>query len=157
MDRMLNEMCFFKAKDINGNWLTGTVAYLPKSKDSENYGYYISGNGSEPYAVKIREDTICRPLLIVDKYKNKLFENDIVKIAYNETNFGIGILVIKNAILYFQAYEKGKVEELQLLGLHFSDNMLVSAEFLGNKFDTDAVNLLYGENSNVSSESNIIS
>ena len=38
MDRMLNEMCFFKAKDINGNWLTGTVAYLPKSKDSENMG-----------------------------------------------------------------------------------------------------------------------
>lgn len=154
MNEKLKEMCFFKAKDINGNWLTGTVAYLPKAKDSENYGYYISGNGSEPYSVKIREDTICRPLMIVDKGNKALFENDIVKIMYNETDFGIGILAIENALLYFQVYEKGKVEQLQLLKFHFSDNTLINSEFLGNKYDSDAINLLYGKKENVSSKNN---
>ncbi|MCI8629502.1 MAG: hypothetical protein HFE57_08405 [Firmicutes bacterium] len=155
MDRIMK--FFFKAKDIMDNWLIGTIAYLPKSKDSENYGYYISANGSEPYAVKIRKDTICRPLLIVDsKGQNDLFENDIVKIAYNEQDFGIGILTIKNGLLYFQTYENGNIENRQLLSLHFLDNTLINSEYLGNKFDADAVNILYGENSNVSSKNNII-
>ena len=156
MDRIMK--FFFKAKDIMDNWLIGTIAYLPKSKDSENYGYYISENGSEPYAVKIRKDTICRPLLIVDsKGKKDLFENDIVKIAYNEQNWGTGILRMENALLYFQAYENGKINNYQLHDFHFSENILKDSEYLGNIFDADAVDILYGGNSNVSSKNNIIS
>lgn len=158
MNENLKEMCFFKAKDINGNWLTGTVAYLPKAKDSENYGYYISGDGSEPYATKIRKETICRPLLIVDsKKKRALFENDMVKINFNEQESESGMLIIKNAMLYFRTYKGKQIYDMQIFESAFSGNVLRNSEFLCNKSDIEMCVVYRDGNINDSGENNTIS
>ena len=71
----------FKAKACNGEWVEGLLAH----KDNK---WYISNKAGKPFAFEVRPETICQYTGLTDKNGNKIWENDVLKIARTSDSIG---------------------------------------------------------------------
>lgn len=71
----------FKAKALNGDWVHGLLSRsYGKSPSTPPEGWYISNRAGMPWAYAVRPETICRYTTREDKYGNRIWQGDVIKI-----------------------------------------------------------------------------
>ena len=117
----------FKAKHINTDkWVYGNYAFCDCYTKQK---HYIFQNKPLEYAVD--ENTICQYTGLTDKYGNKIFENSIVKISYDEDYSEIGYVKYSSAgvryvlVIYGQTYRFDETCDIEVLGNRFDNPELL--------------------------------
>lgn len=131
----------FQGVDIHGNWHIGMLACLVSKHADLSPAYYISNAAGKPLAFEVRQDTISQYTGIHDRDGNRVFENDMVRLIWDErytsSEFIYRVQYFNGAFGYFlenyphapfigfQAnvnfiWQKNKCMQMKVIGNHFN-------------------------------------
>lgn len=130
----MREILFKGKRKDNGEWIEGSLLVL----DADSGYYFITEPFKSASTLPVRDliynhthlvdpETVCQFTGLTDKNGNKIWENDILKMFYENGETDIGTIRYTKECARFQYYEKN------LIG--YGIDITCDMEVIGNIFD----------------------
>jgi uncharacterized phage protein (TIGR01671 family) len=125
----------FRARTVEGEWFTGSLANLTVESGSVKPGVYISNSVGAPFAYDVIPETVSEFTGLIDRNGKEIYEGDIVAQFNFEDPYFRKIVVFKDGAFGYIYAEQGFIAYGGNYHFDWVDSKSEKIEVIGNMIE----------------------